>query len=66
MLVSSLVQQGIGTFIIFFLIFLIAHLIMVWITFKDDFGLRIFWINKTQFEKHNHFELWNNTDSFSP
>ena len=66
MLLITITQQGLPIFITFTLMFFIVHLTMVWITFKDAFGLRIFWIHVMHFKKHTHFRKWGNTDSFSP
>ena len=47
-------------------LFLMCHLTMAWMTFKDPFGLRIFWLNLMSFRQHATFSHWNNTDSYAP
>lgn len=66
MLVSSFTQQGLIVVILFVALFLCVHVTMVMMTFRDVFGLHIFWMNLTQFKKHSNFVFWGHTDAFSP
>lgn len=36
------------------------------ITFLDPFGLKLAWINLTEFRRNKTYSFWGNTDSYQP
>jgi type IV secretory pathway VirB3-like protein len=66
MLMASVMQNGLSAVVLFGTFFLLSHITMALLTFRDPFGLHIFWLNLTEFRKHANFTLWRNTDSYSP
>jgi len=52
--------------LIFLSLWCLSYIFMFLITSKDNFGLKIFWINLLYFKKSPTFAFWNNTDSFQP
>lgn len=65
-MLQAIFQKTLWLTLFFILLFGVLHLAMAWMTFRDPFGLSIFWANATRFKKHVTFSLWNNTDSYSP
>jgi type IV secretory pathway VirB3-like protein len=59
-------QKPLWLTVLFLLIFIVAHFYMAWVTFRDPFGLNVFWINLTRFKSHVTYSFWNNTESYSP
>ncbi|MCD6040279.1 MAG: Type secretory pathway, VirB3-like protein [Gammaproteobacteria bacterium] len=59
-------QQPLMLTIVLGALFCVTHLAMAWMTFRDPFGLSIFWMNITHFKQHTTFSWWNNTDSYAP
>jgi type IV secretory pathway VirB3-like protein len=63
---QAIFQQTLWLTVFFLAVFILSHIAMAWMVFRDPFGLSIFWINATRFKKHSTYSFWNHTDSYSP